>query len=158
MNRLFLLPALLLCAAAPPKLLAARGAWAAFDRGTHCEAVARSELLAPRTVAQPYVTLSFSRSPRRAGELMVVFKRPLRPGSAVTLTVGGQPFLLAASGNRAWSRGPAQELAILASIRAAGDMRAEGRDSAGRRMADRYLLAGAPLAIDAAAAACSLKR
>lgn len=159
MNRfplLLLIP--LLVSAAPPKFLAARGSWAAFDRGTHCEAVSRSVLLAPRNVAQPYVTLSFSRRPHRAGELMVVFKRPLRPGSGVTLTIGEQPFLLAASGNRAWSRGPAQEVAILASIRAAGGMRVEGRDSDGRRMVDRYLLAGAPLAIDAAAAACSSRR
>ena len=158
MNRLLIVLALLTTAASPPRLLAARGSWAAFDRGTHCEAVARSALIAPRGSTQPYVVLSFSRSPRRAGELMVVFKRPLRAGSAVTLTIGEQPFLLAAHGNRAWSRGPAQETAILASLRAAGGMRSEARDSAGRRMVDRYLLAGAPLAIDAAAAACSLKR
>lgn len=158
MVRAVALLSLLLVSAASPRLLAARGSWAAFDRGTHCEAVTRSTLLAPRDNAQPYAVLSFSRSPLRSGELMVVFKRPVRAGSSVTLTIGEQPFLLAAHGNRAWSRGPAQELAILDSIRASGGMRVEARDGAGRRMVDRYLLAGAPVAIDAAAAACAFKR
>jgi hypothetical protein len=36
-------------------------------------------------------------------------------------------------------------------------MRIEARDRAGRRFADRYLLAGAPTAIDPAAAACAGK-
>jgi hypothetical protein len=37
-------------------------------------------------------------------------------------------------------------------------MRIEARDEAGRRMVDRYVLNGAPTAIDAAAAACSRRR
>ena len=45
-----------------------------------------------------------------------------------------------------------------AAIRAAGGMRVEARDLAGRRMIDRYALNGAPTAIDAAAAACLKKR
>ena len=36
-------------------------------------------------------------------------------------------------------------------------MRVEGRDAGGRRFADRYLLNGAPTAIDAAAAGCAGK-
>ena len=43
-------------------------------------------------------------------------------------------------------------------MRTGGGMRIEARDSGGRRLSDRYLLDGAPTAIDAAAAACSLPR
>ena len=69
--------------------------------------------------------------------------------------VGGRSFQLPTRGADAWSRGPAQERAILAAIRAAGDMRVRFRSGSGG-FTDSYLLAGAPTAIDAAAAACSL--
>jgi hypothetical protein len=71
------------------------------------------------------------------------------------LTIGERPFLLVARGDWAWSSGPAQDQAIIAAARAATSMRIESRDRSGRRFADRYLLAGAPTAIDAAAAACA---
>ena len=74
------------------------------------------------------------------------------------LTIGSQPFLLVARGATAWSKDPAQETAILAAMRGASGMRIEARSATGRRMTDRFLLAGAPTAIDAAAAACSLPR
>lgn len=140
---------------APP--IAASGDWATFDRGGSCEAVSRSLLVPRKGEPQPHVTISFDRGGTRRGELSVAFRRPTRPGSSVVLTVGEQPFLLPARGARAWSRGPAQEAAIISAIRSSGGMRAEARDLAGRRMVDRYALNGAPTAIDAAAAACSRK-
>jgi hypothetical protein len=73
------------------------------------------------------------------------------------LNIGGQPFLLLARGDWAWSRGPAQEAAIIAEVRAAGSMRIVFRAENGVRYTDRYLLDGAPGAIDAAAAACAGK-
>lgn len=66
--------------------------------------------------------------------------------------------MLVARGASAWSSDDRQETAIIAAMRSAGGMRIEARDTSGRRMVDRYLLAGAPTAIDAAAAACSLPR
>ena len=142
-------------AAAPPRTLAARGSWAAFDRGTQCEAVTRA--LLPEDVRKPatVVAILYDRVGRRDGELSVRFRRPLREGSSVILTIGEQPFDLIARGQAAWSRGPAQESAIIAAIRASGGARVTSRDQAGRRMTDRFLLDGAPTAIDAAAAACS---
>ncbi len=73
------------------------------------------------------------------------------------LTIGARPFMLVSRGDWAWSRGPLQEAAILSAARGASAMRVEARDGAGRRFADRYLLDGAPTAIDAAAAACAGK-
>ena len=50
---------------------------------------------------------------------------------------------------------PQQEAAIIAAVRAASGMRIDSRDASGRRIIDRYLLDGAPTAIDAAAARCA---
>jgi len=76
----------------------------------------------------------------------------------VLLTVGDQPFLLVVGNGWAWSRGALQEQAIIAAIRKSGGMRVEGREVGGGRFADRYELAGAPTAIDAAAARCASLR
>ena len=142
-------------AAAPSRLIVARGSWASFDRGPACEAVAKPLLPARKHDAQPYVVVAFDRAGPRHGQLFAQLRRPARPGSTVMLTIGEQPFLLAARGASAWSKDPAQEAAIIAAMRGAGGMRIVSRDISGRRFTDRFLLDGAPTAIDAAAAACS---
>ena len=144
--------------AAPSRLIIARGAWASFDRGPACEAVTKALSPARDRDTQPYVAIAFDRSGPRHGQLFAHLRRPARPGSSVILTIGDQPFLLAGRGDSAWSKDARQETAILSAMRGAGGMRLDARDSSGRRMADRYLLDGAPTAIDAAAAACSLPR
>lgn len=68
---------------------------------------------------------------------------------------GDTPFLLVARGAWAWSRGPAQEAAIIAALRIAPGMRIEARSPGGGRFVDRFDLNGAPTAIDAAAACAS---
>lgn len=145
-------------AAAPSRLIVARGAWAAFDRGPSCEAVAKALAPARKTDIPPYVAIAFDRAGPRRGQLFAQLRRPARPGSTVLLTIGDQPFLLAGRGAAAWSRDARQEAAILAAMRESGGFRVQARDSAGRRLTDRYLLAGAPTAVDAAAAACSRSR
>ena len=145
-------------AAAPSRLIVAGGSWASFDRGSACEALAKPVAPPRRQDAPAHVALAFDRGGPRQGQLFVRLRRPARPGSSVMLVVGSQPFQLVARGPSAWSRNAAQEAAILAAMRAAGGMRVTARDASGRRMIDRYLLDGAPTAIDAAAAACSLPR
>lgn len=144
--------------AAPSRLIIARGAWASFDRGSACEAVAKPLAPVKKQQVQPFLSVAFDRAGPRHGQLFVRLRRPARPGSSVILAIGEQPFMLAGRGDSAWSRDGRQEAAILSAMRAAGGMRVDARDSAGRRMADRYLLDGAPTAIDAAAAACSRPR
>jgi len=138
--------------------IAANGDWAAFDRGSSCDAISRSLLVPRKGDGQPRVAIAFDRGGPRRGEVTLRLRRPARPGSSVMLTIGEQPFLLATRGPDAWSRGPGQEAAIIAAIRSSTGMRVEARDLAGRRMVDRYALGGAPTAIDAAAAACLRKK
>ena len=160
MRALFLLAAV---AAAPvlaaaPRLLHAGSNWVAFDHGGRCEAVSRSIRVAARGRPQARASFGFDRLGRRQGELAVRLSRSARAGASVMLVVGTRPFLLKGRGDWAWSTGPAQESAIVAAARSAGGMRVESRDGAGRRIVDRYLLAGAATAIDAAAAACAVRR
>ena len=143
--------------AAPAQILAAQGHWAALKFQSRCEAVARP--LEPAARRQPAARAGFGFAERgtRNGEFHVRLSRVPRPGSSVMLTLGSRPFMLLSRGEWAWSRGPLQEAAILAAARGATSMRVEARDGAGRRFADRYLLDGAPSAIDAAAAGCAGK-
>jgi len=144
-------------AEAAQRVLFARGQWAALQTvdGRHCQAAARSLRDAPKGAEQARATFAFDAGRGRRGEFHVRLSRAVRPGSSVMLSVGDQPFQLFARGNDAWSSGPAQEAAIIAAARIATGMRVEARDASGRRFADRYLLAGAPSAIDAAAASCA---
>src|SRR5688572_19110606 len=141
-------------APAAQRVLLARGHWAALQTtdGRHCQASARSLRGAPKGAEQARAAFAFDAGRGRRGELHVRLSRAARPGSSVMLTIGSQPFQLAARGPDAWSKGPAQEAAIIAAARVATGMRLEARDAGGRRFTDRYLLAGAPSAIDAAAA------
>jgi hypothetical protein len=138
--------------------LFAGGHWAALDRGSVCDAGTRGELIAPKGKVQSIAGFAFSADRRRWGEFYTRMSRPVRPGSSVFLQVGNQPFLLVGQGHWAWSRNPAQQEAIIAAVRANPRMKVEARDPAGRRIRDYYLLAGAPTAIDSAAARCAGKR
>ncbi|WP_205479710.1 hypothetical protein [Sphingomonas arenae] len=150
---------LLIAAPAGAQVLAAGGSWAALQRpGGTCEAVARSELLAPKGEEQARVAIAFDRSGRRHGQLHARLSRPARGGAHAMLTIGTDQFLLVTRGSDAWSRGPAQEQAIIASLRRAPRMRLQWQGAGGRRYTDYYLLAGAATAIDAAAIGCAPPR
>jgi hypothetical protein len=141
--------------AAAQRLLHAGAYWAALERPAGlCEAVSRSELQALPGRVQARAAFAFTRDGRRRGQLHLLLSRPARPGSEALLTIGGSSFLLLTRGQSAWSRGPVQERAIIAAIRRSGEMRVRAQGLGGR-VSDRYLLAGAPTAIDAAAIACA---
>ena len=152
---------LLLCLAAAPavaRVVQARGQWSAHEDKGQCRAMARSLRDAGKDQPQAFAAFLFDPARRQNGVLSVRLSRPVRQGGSVILTVGKQPYMLRGAGQFAWSRGPAQEAAIIAAVRGAGGMRVEARDSGGRRSIDRYLLDGAPTAIDAAAAECARRR
>lgn len=138
-------------------VLFAGGGWAAIDRGSVCEALTRSAKIAPKGKVQASAGFAFTPDHKRWGEFHVRLSRVSRPGSSVILHVGDQPFLLVSRADWAWSRGPVQEQAIIDAARAGGHMSVEARDQAGVRFVDPYVLAGAPTAIDAAAARCALR-
>jgi len=143
--------------AAGTSILFAGSNWAAIDRGPTCEALSRSLRVATKGKVQANAGFAFTADRKRWGEFHARLSRVPRAGSSVMLTVGDEQFLLVSRGDWAWSRGPLQEQAIIAAARASSGMRVEARDGGGRRFVDPYALAGAPTAIDAAAAACAGK-
>ncbi|MEO5774823.1 MAG: hypothetical protein ABIQ32_12000 [Sphingomicrobium sp.] len=160
MKRLILAIAMLVtgqAVAAAPVRLFAGGSWAALDRGAVCDAGTRSERIAIKGKVQAVAGFAFTPDHRRWGEFYARLSRPARPGSSAILSVGGQPFLLVANGEWAWSRGAAQSAAIIDAVRLSARMTVEARDLNGRRFRDPYRLDGAPTAIDAAAARCAGK-
>jgi hypothetical protein len=148
-----------LAAAATPadaaRTIFAGGNWAAIDFGARCEA--RSRAVQLRKGTEPFAGFAFDRQGKRQGQFYVHLSRPARPGATVIATIGSRPFLLAGRGEWAWSRAADQQGAMLDAARYATGMRVESRDQRGRRIVDRYLLAGAATAIDSAAAACAGK-
>ena len=144
--------ALLLALAPAPAIVAARGQWAALQQGRTCEAAARSLRPALKDRSPARASLSFDAGGPRRGQFAARLSRVPRLGATVMLVVGNAQFLLVPRGDMAWSRGPAQEAAIIAALRSSGGMRIEARSPGGGRIVDRYDLDGAPLAIDAAAA------
>ena len=152
---------LVLLAAAPAGVCAkgtivfAGGAWAAIDRGTSCDAVSRSQRIAPKDKVQALAGVGFSPDHRRWGEFHAHLSRMPRADASVMLQIAGQPFLLTSRDGWAWSRGPLQAQAIIAAMRSSTTMSIHSRDAGGVRFSDPYLLDGAPTAIDAAAARCA---
>ncbi len=138
-------------AVAPPRIVAAEGRWAALAGQGQCDAASLSLLPASKTRLQGRASLTFDQRARH-GLFAAALSKPVAPASSVLLTIEDEQYLLVARGFEAWSRGPAQEAAILAALRRATRMRIEGRSVRGLRFIDRYDLAGAPTAIDAAAA------
>ena len=152
----FVAALLLLFASAPGQVVGTWGSWAAIDRGSTCEAVSRSPR--PPTKARPAAVAGFrfAADRRQWGQFHLALSRAPRAGSSVMLEIGGKPFMLITRGRDAWSRGALQDQAILDAVRSARSMKAQARDSAGRRFTERFDLNGAPTAIDSAAARCSL--
>jgi len=138
-------------AAAPPRIVAAAGRWAALAGPRQCDAASLSLLPASKTRLQGRASLSFDARARHA-QFAAALSKPVASSASVMLTIDDESFLLVARGLGAWSRGPAQEAAIVAALRRATRMRIEGRSVRGLRFIDRYDLTGAPTAIDAAAA------
>ena len=139
-----------------PRVIAASGAWAALAGPATCEAASATLQPAAKGKVQARAALAFDAAPGgRRGQLAIHLGHVPRPGATVMLTIGETPFLLVSRGDWAWSRGPAQEAAIIAAMRSADGMRVEARAPGGGRFTDRFDLNGAPTAIDAAAA-CAL--
>src|SRR5438067_1252562 len=95
----------------------AGGAWAAIDRSAVCEALSRSQKVAPKDKVQALAGFTFTPDHKRWGEFHARLSRMPRSDASVMLQIGGEPFLLAPRGGWAWSRGPLQAQAIIAAMR-----------------------------------------
>lgn len=151
--------ALVLSLAAPPALaapVAVHGGWGVVERGGRCDALALADRKAAKGKVQAVAGFAFEAGPGRSwSRFHAQLARMPRPDASVVARVGGQSFLLVTRNGLAWSRDARQDQALIAAVRSAAYLRIVSRDRSGRRFSDNYALAGAPTAIDAAAALCA---
>lgn len=128
--------------------------WAAFSdaRPQRCYAIAKAQGSAP---APAYATVSHWPKQRVRGAVHLVLSRSAATAAPVRLTIGDKRFELVAKGRNAWARGPREDSAIVAALRSAKRMSVSAKSEKGASFTDRYALAGAATAMDAATVGCA---
>lgn len=123
--------------------------WAAFKDASplRCYAIAKP---AGKTGAPAYATVSLWPEKGVRGAVHLVLSREVKPKDSVRLTVGDKRFDLVAKGRNAWAADARGDAAIVAAMRSAARMSVSGGG-----FTDRYSLAGAATAIDAATVGCA---
>ncbi|MEM6476913.1 MAG: invasion associated locus B family protein [Pseudomonadota bacterium] len=125
--------------------------WAAFrdaDR-PRCYAIAK-----PRSGGGSYA--SIATWPKQRIRNQVHLKMARSAGSkGASLKVGDRSFALATKGRNAWAQDKRMDAAIVAALRSASTMTITAHDTNGKRFSERYTLAGAATAIDAAVFGCA---
>ena len=134
--------------------------WGAFRDPSvpRCYAVAMADKNRASRDYQPFANIGTW--PRRGvrGQVHFRMSRKVAGASEIVLRAAGQRFTLAGGGGDAWARDKAMDAAIVAAMRSAKSMTVTARDIRGRRFSDRYTLAGAATAMDAATVGCSRRR
>ncbi len=131
--------------------------WAAFKDASpmRCYAIAKAQGTPP---APAYATISHWPDRKVRGAVHWVLSRDVAEKSAVRLTVGDKRFTLIAKGRNACARDAGDDAAIIAALRSAARMSISASSAKGGGFTDRYALAGAATAIDAATVGCAQKR
>ncbi|NBB24946.1 hypothetical protein GVM20_07410 [Porphyrobacter sp. SLTP] len=158
MTRYALLALLLLAAPlAARESLGVYDGWAAFKdaKPLRCYAIAKAQGKPP---APAYATVSNWPDRKVRGAVHLVLSRDVADQRAVRLAVGDKRFDLVAKGRNAWATDARDDAAIIAALRSAARMSVSATAAKGGGFTDRYALAGAATAIDAATVGCAQKR
>jgi hypothetical protein len=158
MTRLALLALLLIAAPlAARESLGVFDGWAAFRdaKPQRCYAIAKAQGTPP---APAYATVSHWPDRKVRGAVHIVLSREVADKSAVRLAVGDKRFALVAKGRNAWAKDAGDDAAINAALRVAARMSVSASSAKGGTFTDRYTLAGAATAIDAATVGCAKPR
>lgn len=134
--------------------------WGAFAdaRDGRCYAIAQGQPDPRARERQPYMTVATWPLAGVRGQVFWHLARTPLPSQPVTAQAAGRSFRLRAEGAQVWAQNAAMDAAIRAAMRTAQTLTVFYRDSKGRRFYDRYRLAGAPTALDAATLACARRR
>ena len=131
--------------------------WAAFKDASpaRCYAIAKAQ---GKPAAPAYATVSNWPDRKVRGALHLVLSREVAEQAPVRLAVGGQRFTLVAKGRNAWAKDVRDDAAIIAALRGASRMSVSASSAKGGTFTDRYALAGAATAMDAATVGCAGRR
>jgi len=139
------------------------GDWGAFRdlREPRCYAISAADESALTNSARrareraPFASIGTWPKRNVRGQVHVRLSRATAPSAAITLSLGGQRFVLTGGGGDAWAKDRTMDAAVVAAMRSAGSMSVSARDRSGRRFTDRYSLEGAATAMDAATVGCA---
>ena len=128
--------------------------WAAFrdDSPRRCYAIAKAQ---GSPAAPAYATVSNWPDRKVRGAVHLVLSREVAGKQQVRLTVGDKRFDLVAKGRNAWAKDARDDAAIIAALRSATRMSVSAQGTKAGSFTDRYTLAGAATAIDAATVGCA---
>lgn len=143
------LPLLLAAPLAARESLGVYESWAAFSDASprRCYAIAKAQ---GKTPAPAYATVSLWPRQNVRGAVHIKLSREVAEKARVRLSVGNKRFNLIAKGRNAWATDARGDAAIVAAMRSASRMSVSGDG-----FTDRYSLAGAATAIDAATVGCA---
>ena len=152
---LALIPLLALAAPlAARESLGVYDSWAAFKDASPARCYAVSKAQGAKAGGKPrapaYATISTWPGKGVRGAVHIVLSREVPAKAAIRLAVGDKRFTLVTKGRNAWAADPQSDAAIVAAIRSAARMSVSGAG-----FTDRYALAGAATAIDAATVGCA---
>ncbi|UYV15089.1 hypothetical protein [Porphyrobacter sp. ULC335] len=131
--------------------------WAAFKdaKPQRCYAIAKAQ---GSPAAPAYATVSHWPDKKVRGAVHLVLSRDVADKASVRLAVGDKRFDLVAKGRNAWAADARDDAAIIAALRSAARMSVSAKGAKGGVFTDRYTLAGAATAIDAATVGCAQRR
>ena len=131
--------------------------WGAFrdPEVPRCYAIAMAQPSRNARDYQPFASVGTWPGRNLRGQLHLRLSRKMSPAGAITLRVGQQSFDLTGGGGDAWAQDRTMDAAIVAAIRSANAMSVSARDTNGANFTDRYSLAGAATAMDAATVGCA---
>ena len=131
--------------------------WAALRDSTPTRCFAIAQPLDDAGVTDrrgAFARIAVRRGPERAPAVFFRLSAPAAPGDSITLTIGERRFALSARDDRAFAADATTQRAIVGAIRGARWMTVTVANPGGGQRVDRYPLAGAPTAIDAAQLGC----
>lgn len=133
------------------------GNWGAFrdPEVPRCYAIAAADDSRNRQDFEPYASVGTWPERQVRGQVHFRLSRELSATPRVRLAIGGQRFDLTGGGNDAWAADVGDDAAILAAMRGGSTMSVSATDNRGNRFTDRYTLAGAATALDAASIGCA---
>ncbi len=134
--------------------------WAAFrDPGTpRCYAIAKPSSATTRRDYAPFASIATWPKNSIRNQVHLRLSRAIADSATIRLTIGDKQFDLTGGGGDAWAKDASMDAAIVAAMRSATRMSVRARDRGGRAFTDRYQLAGAATAIDAALLGCAKLR
>lgn len=134
------------------------GDWGAFRDPSlpRCYAIAAPQAAAAGRA--PFASIGTWPDRGVRGQVHVRLSRSTAAGAVISLTIGSQRFEVTGAGADAWARDRRMDAAIVAAMRSASTMSVSARDAVGKRFTDRYSLAGAATAMDAATVGCARSR